>query len=137
MDILVEEFTSACPVTIEPHAGLSEAYELMKDQGIRHLPVLEDELVVGVLSERDVLAHYDKFWSPHLRVKDIMSTSVLTAYITDSLGQVAYRLSKEKKGSAIILDLEERLYGIFTTTDALNALVEIVLPEAHRFSDID
>jgi CBS domain-containing protein len=50
---------------------------------------------------------------------------------------VAYRLSKEKKGSAIVLDLEERLYGIFTTTDALNALVEIVLPDAHRMSEIE
>jgi acetoin utilization protein AcuB len=137
MDISVEEFTSACPITIDPNTSLQAAYKLMQDKEIRHLPVLDDETICGVLSERDLLANYGKAWSENLRAKDIMSTSVLTAYTTDSLGEVAYRLSKEKKGSAIVLDLEERLYGIFTTTDALNALVEIVLPEAHRMSEID
>jgi acetoin utilization protein AcuB len=137
MDILVEEFTSPCPITIGPNESLQTAYKLMQKQEIRHLPVLEGEAINGVLSERDLLANYGKAWSENLRVKDIMSTSVLTAYTSDSLGKVAYRLSKEKKGSAIILDLEENFYGIFTTTDALNALVEIVLPEAHRLSEID
>jgi acetoin utilization protein AcuB len=137
MDILVEEFTSACPITIGPNEGLKNAYKLMQENQIRHLPVLEDGAICGVLSERDLLANYGKAWSENLRAKDIMSSSVLTAYTNDSLGKVAYRLSKEKKGSAIILDLEENFYGIFTTTDALNALVEIVLPEAHRLSEIE
>jgi acetoin utilization protein AcuB len=137
MDILVEEFTSVCPVSINPNEKVDVAYQLMREKDIRHLPVLEDESVMGIVSERDVLANHGKPWSEHLRVKDIMSTSVLTAYVKDGLGQVAYRLSKEKKGSAVILDLDDSLYGIFTTTDALNALVEIMLPEASEFSRPD
>lgn len=134
MDVTVEEYTSSSPITIGQNADLSEAHKLMKTNGIRHLPVVENEKVVGILSERDLLANYGKPWAGELRVKNIMSTSILTAYVNDGLGEVAYRLSKEKKGSAIILENDDQLYGIFTTTDALNALVELLLPDQSEFN---
>lgn len=130
MDVTVEEFTSLSPITVDLNIKLAEALCSMKDNGIRHLPVTEDDKVVGIVSERDLLANFEKPWSKELRVKDVMSTSILTAYTTEGLGDVAYRLSKEKKGSAIVLDENDDLFGIFTTTDALNALVEIVSPQA-------
>jgi len=126
MDIKVDEYTSAAPVTISLNAPLSDAMELMKENGIRHLPVIEDGAIVGLISERDLIANFGKPWSEHLRVKEIMHTDVLFAYANDGLSEVAFRLSKDKKGSAIILDENDNLYGIFTTTDALNALVELL-----------
>lgn len=129
MDITVEEFTSLSPITADLNSGLREALALMDFHGIRHLPVMEDQKVVGIISERDLLANFEKPWSNELRVKDVMNTSILTAYTSEGLGDVAYRLSKEKKGSAIVLDENDDLYGIFTTTDALNALVEFLNPK--------
>lgn len=125
MDIKVDEYTSPAPVTIELNASLEEAINLMQSHGIRHLPVLEDKKIVGIVSQRDVLTHFGKAWSEKLRVKEIMHADVLFAYASDPLGRVAFRLSNEKKGSAIILDNDDKLYGIFTTTDALNALVDM------------
>lgn len=125
MDIKVDEYTSAAPVTITLNATLSEAKNLMQENGIRHLPVIEGKTIVGIISERDLMANFGKPWSEHLRVKEIMQTDVLYAYANDGLGDVAFRLSNDKKGSAIILDNNDGLYGIFTTTDALNALVDI------------
>ncbi len=135
MDVSVEEFTSLSPITVDLNIGLNEALKLMQENDIRHLPVLEDRSVVGIVSERDLLANFGKPWSQQLRVKDVMSTSILSVYVNDSLGEVAYRLSKEKKGSAIVLGMDDSLYGIFTTTDALNALVEMVSPQANAKSD--
>lgn len=128
MNISVDEYTSLSPVTISLNEDLNEGYRLMRLHGFRHLPVIEDNGIVGVVSERDILANYGTTWSHNLRIKNIMCTSILTVRATDSLGDVAYRLSKEKKGSAIVLDADNKLYGIFTTTDALNALVEILSP---------
>jgi len=126
MNIKVEEYTSSSLITIKLNAGLSEALSLMQENTIRHLPVVEGSNIVGIVSERDLMANYGKPWSENLRVKEIMHTDVLYAYTNDSLADVAYRLSKDKKGSAIILENDESLYGIFTTTDALNALVEMI-----------
>lgn len=128
MNIKVEEYTSSSPITIDLNASLTEAIHLMKKNTIRHLPVVELGKIVGIVSERDLMANFGKPWSEHLRIKEIMQTDVLYAYVNDSLGDVAFRLSRDKKGSAIILDEDDTFYGIFTTTDALNALVEMIRP---------
>lgn len=131
MNVSVDEFTSLSPITINLNASLGEALKLMQDNDIRHLPVTDEKNILGIVSERDLLANFGKPWGDELKVKSIMCTSILYVYSNDSLGDVAYRLSKEKKGSAIVLDTDGKFYGIFTTTDALNALVEILSPQAN------
>lgn len=126
MNLSVDEYTSPILVTIDPSANLDQAIELMQENGIRHLPVVRNKKVVGIVSERDLLLHIGKNWSVMMKVGDIMSTNLLSVHSNDTLGDVAYQLSTEKVGSAIVLDENEDLYGIFTTTDALNALVEIM-----------
>lgn len=51
-------------------------------------------------------------------------------YVIDNLGEVACTIVP-KKGSTIVLDPKVNLCGIFTTTDALNVLVEIFYPMAN------
>lgn len=135
-EITVQEFTSPSVITISIHDNIDTALELMQQNGIRHLPVMQNEKIVGVLSERDVLTHIGKDWTRMLTAEDIMNPAILSAYENDLLGEVAFQLSSQKKGSAIILDANDNLYGIFTTTDALNALVEILYPMANDKSDI-
>lgn len=130
MNVTVEEYTSISPITADLNLSLSEGLKLMKNHTIRHLPITEDMKVVGIVSERDILANFEKPWSLELRMKDVMNNSILIAYRNEALGDVAYRLSSEKKGSAIILDDRDELFGIFTTTDALNALVDFMSPVA-------
>ena len=125
MNISVDEYTSPTLVTIDPSESLDRAVELMQENGIRHLPVVEHQKVLGVVSERDLLLHVGKDWTTMMTVGDIMSVDVLSVHMHDNLGEVAYQLVNEKVGSAIVLDDDESLYGIFTTTDALNALVEV------------
>jgi len=126
MNVSVEEYTSPILVTVDPAANLDQAIEMMQENGVRHLPVVRNEKVIGIVSERDLLLHIGKNWTSMMKVGDIMSTNLLSVHINDTLGDVAYQLSSEKVGSAIVLDENEELYGIFTTTDALNALVEIM-----------
>ena len=44
------------PTTIGPDASTDEALDLMLRGGFRHLPVLEEDRVVGMLSLRDIAA---------------------------------------------------------------------------------
>lgn len=128
-DIKVEEFTSPFLVTIDKSDNLDAAMELMQEHGIRHLPVTtEDGTIADIVSERDILTHTGKDWTRMLKIEDIMTTSLLTVHKNENLGDVAFQLSSQKIGSALVVDDDENLYGIFTTTDALNALVEIIYP---------
>ena len=42
------------PVTIGPDASVGEALDLMLSRGFRHLPIMEDDAVLGVVSMRDL-----------------------------------------------------------------------------------
>ncbi len=50
----VERWMTPDPVTIDPDATLGEALDLMLSGGFRHLPVVDDDLLVGVISMRDL-----------------------------------------------------------------------------------
>lgn len=128
-ELKVEEFTSPYVISISSEDTLDTALSLMQENGIRHLPVIRDGDVLGMVSERDVLTHMGKVWDKVMHVEDIMNSDILSVNANDNLGDVAFALSSQKKGSAVVLDDEGKVYGIFTTTDALNALVEIFLPQ--------
>lgn len=52
----VREWMTAEPVTVEPETPVEEAGRLMLEQGFRHLPVVEGERPVGIISIRDLAA---------------------------------------------------------------------------------
>lgn len=124
-DITVEEYTTPYIVSIGPQATLDEALALMQEHGIRHLPVIQNEKLEGIVSQRDLVTHAGKSWAKILKIEDIMGTEPLVVHANDPLARVAYQLSSHKVGSAIVMDTDNKIYGIFTTTDALNALVEL------------
>ncbi|MFN7454737.1 MAG: CBS domain-containing protein, partial [Pseudobdellovibrionaceae bacterium] len=50
----VEEFTTPDPITTTELATIEEMAKLMKQNGIRHLPIMKNQEVVGIVSERDL-----------------------------------------------------------------------------------
>jgi len=128
IQIPVDEFTTPDPLTAHEDMMIDELRQLMDKHGIRHLPVLRGTAVVGLISDRDVrLAAGLSFEERRqVRAADIMATALLTVSSTTPLDEVAYAMSEKKVGSAIVMDEEDQFLGIFTATDALNALIEIV-----------
>jgi acetoin utilization protein AcuB len=131
MEVSVDEYTSPILVMINCKASIDKALEVMLENRIRHLPVEDKGKVVGIVSERDLLTHQGKNWTTMMTVEDIMNPNLFSVYRNEGLGEVAFQLSSQKVGSALVLDESGEVYGIFTTTDALNALVEIFCPEAN------
>jgi acetoin utilization protein AcuB len=52
--MLVEDVMQAAVITITPKTSLPEAMRLVRQRGIRHLPVVEDDRLVGIVSDRDL-----------------------------------------------------------------------------------
>lgn len=125
--IRVEEYTTPYPITVNEELSIDELNQLMQTHGVRHLPVMRDGAVVGVISDRDLrlasgLSEQHKI---QIRAGDLMTTDPITVSADTLLDEVAIKMADLKIGSVIVNDENGDLLGIFTISDALEALIEI------------
>lgn len=123
----IEQFMTRSPHTIGQDQSLAVAYRLMRDHGIRHLPVLDGGRLAGVVSERDLLFIDRLVDIDHERVpvSEAMSQDVYAVPLRAPLLEVAHEMAEHKYGSAVIMD-GARVAGVFTTVDALKALAALI-----------
>lgn len=123
----VEEFTTPDPITAAEGTSVDELIEMMHKHGIRHIPIVKADKVIGIVSERDlnVVACLELKEKRLVYARDIMAKDPVTVDSQTTLDEVAYEMSNRKIGSVIVNE-GSKFLGIFTSTDALNALIEIV-----------
>ena len=133
LSLSIDEFTSPIDVVASPQMRITEIGKQMKEHEVRHVPVVINNIPVGIISDRDLkLAFY--FNSDHeLRAEDIMIPDPYCITSNTSIEEVAYAMSTRKIGSALIVNNLGELEGIFTSTDGLNALIEIVRGDFDNF----
>ena len=124
--ITVEEFSTPSPASVSIKDKLPMIWDTMKSRGIRHVLVSNGDDVVGVLSERDLTTFSQSDDFANIEAQEIMSKDIFTVTPDTRLFEVALKMSEEKIGSTIVRDPENDYLGIFTATDALNALVEVL-----------
>lgn len=109
------------PYHIEKDAPANEAKQIMAEQDIRHLVVVDNGDICGLLTERDVLHHLNLYCAnasdSELMVSDICIDRVVVADINDPLDRVLDAMVERHLGCVVVLKHGE-LAGIFTTTDA-------------------
>lgn len=105
---------------------LFDAYEVMKTRQISHIPVVEDQKVVGMLSQGDVLLHANYRNSSleltNLAVAKIMSTDVVSCLPSASIASVAATMLCCRIEAIPVTDVDGCLQGIVTSTDLLDYL---------------
>jgi len=114
----VSEYMSPMPKGIDPDVPLIEAEALMDSQQIRHLPVYDKGRLIGIISQREILAASTRK-KEALRVGDVMAFSPFTVAMEEDIRNVVSQMAENKYGSALVTDSKRAIVGIFTTTDAL------------------
>ena len=119
----VGELMTPQPCCIGADTSIGEAHRLMKEEKVRHLPVVDGTALVGLVSERDLLrleaaVDVDRKRDP---VRAAMSTPVFWVLPETPLPVVARQMRDRAIGSAVVVS-EGSVVGIFTTSDALDAL---------------
>jgi acetoin utilization protein AcuB len=125
MALSVRDVMSTDLVTVSPPEAARRAYELMRDRRIRHLPVVADGRLVGVLSDRDLRPVLLAPGLAAATVGELMSED-LTTIAPDALVEDAASLLVVKKIGCLPVVDGERLVGIVTETDLLAVLVELL-----------
>lgn len=110
------------PLTVQDDDSVSLALQTMLWGDVRHLPVLRDGTVVGVISERDLLAHQVRRGRPGRNdmVHTMMSRPPVLASPEDDAGPAA-RLVLERRIGCLPLVRDGRLAGIVTRSDLIRA----------------
>jgi acetoin utilization protein AcuB len=142
---LVQDWMRTDVVTINPELRVERVWELMERERIRHLPVIDNGALVGIVTERDLKRTVFPTTPPFPRwqggkpqstgspgdlpVSTIMTTDVHTVKPTDTILQAVLRMLTHKIRCLPVIDAVNTLIGIITDTDLLKALAFLLQKE--------
>jgi acetoin utilization protein AcuB len=121
-------------ITVTKKDSFRHAMNLIRQQGIRHLPVVEGKRLVGIVTDRDIRQaspsgatsleiHELHYLLEKITVADIMSKKVVSVAPSDDVKDAAKLLLKHKIGGLPVVR-GDTLLGIVTETDILRAYAE-------------
>jgi acetoin utilization protein AcuB len=129
----VKECITNQVVTVTPETSTKQAFGLMKSLGIRHLVVVKEGVVLGVVTDRDLrrpqAADVFKAWDELYRlgeefqVEDVMSSPVVTVDANADVQEAARMMVQRRISALPVTDAHHGLAGIITDTDLLKALI--------------
>jgi len=126
-DSLIKDHMTPSPHTIGSHENLKTARAMLREYGVRHLPVKKGGELIGVLSDRDIyfaLAIEEKH-DLEIQVEDIIMPDPYTVAPETELSEVVSHMSTQKLGSTLIEE-NGKLMGIYTTVDVCRDLAELL-----------
>lgn len=135
--MLVKDRMTPNPITITSDTSFLEAFRIIREKGIRHLPVMDKkEKLVGIVAKTDLL-HASlspgttlsifelNYLLANLHVSEVMSRSPIT--VTEDVPiEEAARVMVENKIGCLPVMFEDELVGMITETDVFETFVEIL-----------
>jgi acetoin utilization protein AcuB len=131
---LVRDWMTTPVISVTPNAPIRAAYNLMKETGIRHLPVILKHELVGILSIGDVreaspsdattlsIWEMNYLWDK-LTVERAMTDKVITIKDDDRLLEAIHLMLERKISSLPIVDENGYVVGILTESDIFRAVI--------------
>jgi acetoin utilization protein AcuB len=136
--MLVKQRMTRDPLVVAPDQPLADALRLTRARRIRHLPVVEEGRLVGIVSDRDVrLAMPSPLTEPddervafldRTPVSSVMKRDPVTVGPYDSVEDAAKEMRRRRIGAIPVTDAHGRLVGILSESDVLDAFVELLGP---------
>ena len=137
--LTVEELMSRDVVTLSEDENLAVGDDLLKLHHIRHLPVVREGRLVGLVSHRDLiraLARHAGSRSPSpVWAKDVMTRSVETVSPWTSVREVVEKLLDHKYGCLPVVDGDQRLVGIITDSDLVRLAGQLLDEREQRMRE--
>lgn len=123
----VSDLASTAMITVRVDATLHVADAKMKLADVRHLPVVDNEgRLVGILSNRDVLAGLGETEGKWVPIRECMSNEVVSVRPHTRAYEAAALMLDRKIGALPIVDEDGKMVGIVTETDFLRVACRLL-----------
>jgi len=128
--MVVDEVMTAVPVTTSPHATVRQALRLLLTLDLRHLPVVDDGRLIGMLSDRDFRTALGPGFLDGIASADALEASVASLMTADlvivapetDLAEVIDLMIEHRIGAIpVVGDVADELLGIVSYVDILRA----------------
>jgi acetoin utilization protein AcuB len=140
--MIAAELMTDEPMTVRPDTTVAEAFEVLRDAGVRHLPVLtKTGDLVGMLSDRDLALlatpspeddREGKAPRSTLPVSRVMSATVASVDPRSDVAEVIEKLLDNQIGAVAVVASDTRLVGIISYVDVLRAFPRAVAEVAEQ-----
>jgi acetoin utilization protein AcuB len=125
------------PYTIQVNASISALMALMREKGLKKIPVLDGDRVVGIVTDRDVervspskattLSVFEiNYLLSKSTVRDAMTKDVLTVLPDAHIEDAAVLMRDERISALLVVDENKKLVGIVTESDLFDALIDML-----------
>jgi acetoin utilization protein AcuB len=134
--MLVKYWMTTEVITVDEDVSLMQASKLMKEHGIKHLPVIKEHHLVGIVSDRDLKEaqpsdatsldiHELYYLLDKVKIKSLMSTDLHTTTGEEVIERAAALMLDYDISSLPVVDQEGKLKGIVTKGDLFRGLIAI------------
>ncbi len=130
--LLVRDSMSREVIAISPETTAAEALTVCQERRIRHLPVIDGDSLVGIVSDRDLRSATPVLGDPdraaalgRIRASEVMTREPVTAHPDDPIETAANTMRERWIGCLPVVE-DDELVGIITSSDVMEALVYLV-----------
>jgi len=134
--MLVANWMSKNIITIDENDSMHDAMKLLKENGIRMLPVIEKGKLIGIVTDRDLkrasasdatsLEIHELFYLlTRIKVKNLMTKEVITVAPDFTVEETAQVLQKNRISGAPVVDADGQIVGTITKTDLFRVLISL------------
>jgi CBS domain-containing protein len=128
----IANWMSRSPACVSPNDTLAAAKKLMDAGQFRRLPVVENDKLVGIITERDLRQHWGYLDST--KVNAAMTSDPVTVTPRNTAEDAAHLMLQHKIGGLPVVD-NRKLVGILSTSDLIRALLNVIQAAEHIMDD--
>src|SRR5918999_3249476 len=119
MGTKVQDVMTSRPRAVSPDTPVSEAAQLMESEDVGALPVLEDEQLAGMVTDRDIVVRaVAKGKDPRgMPVREVSSRDVVSVRPDEDLSEAVRLMASHQVRRLPVVDDDNRLVGVVSQAD--------------------
>jgi acetoin utilization protein AcuB len=121
----IKNWMKSNPVTIGRTMLIQQAAELMKKHSIRHLPVVDGDLLAGFITQTDLRQYFFPSMVEEIPVHAVMVVNPITIDVNAGIDLAARLIHDHKIGGLPVMD-GKKLVGVITASDIVSGFIEVM-----------